>query len=105
MSEKLDFVKRLKTRLPQIGEKLRKQLVAFIQAVRTLDIRKPPSISETIDWARVLLLMHAESLNRELVGKTLNVILKHEEDIKVAEEKLVSLTAAALKADGGMTGE
>ena len=49
--------------------------------------------------------MHAESLNRELVGKTLNVILKHEEDIKVAEEKLVSLTAAALKADGGMTGE
>jgi MoxR-like ATPase len=94
----------IKTRLPQVGEKLRAQLVAFIQAVRTLDIRKPPSISETIDWARVLLLMHAESLNRELVGKTLNVILKHEEDIRVAEEKLVSLTAEALKADDGMTG-
>ncbi|MFA6413722.1 MAG: MoxR family ATPase, partial [Syntrophales bacterium] len=95
----------IKTRLPEIGEKLRKQLVAFIQAVRALDIRKPPSISETIDWARVLLLMHAESLNGELVGKTLNVILKHEEDIRVAEERLVSLTAEALKADDGMTGE
>ena len=87
----------IKTRLPQVGERLRKQLVAFIQAVRALDIRKPPSISETLDWARVLLLLHAESLNRELVSKTLNVFLKHEEDIRVAGEKIVSLTEDALK--------
>jgi len=95
----------IKTRLPEIGDKLRTQLVAFIQAVRLLDMRKPPSISETIDWARVLLLMHAKSLNRELVGKTLNVFLKHEEDIRVAREKLVSLTAEVLKEDAAMTGE
>jgi MoxR-like ATPase len=95
----------IKARIPEIGEKLRKQLVAFIQAVRTLDIRKAPSISETIDWARVLLVMHTESLDRELVRKTLNVFLKHEEDIRVAEENLVRLTAEALKADDGMTGQ
>jgi MoxR-like ATPase len=94
----------IKTRLPQVGAKLRKQLVAFIQAVRKLDIRKPPSISETLDWARVLLLMHAESLNREIVGKTLNVFLKHQEDIRVAEEKLISLTAEALKDAKGVRG-
>ena len=88
----------IRLRVPGISEQLRKQLVGFIQAVRKLDIRKVPSISETIDWARVLLLLHSESLNADLVRDTLQVFLKNQEDIKVAQEKLGDLVTAAHRA-------
>ncbi len=78
----------IKTRVPGIGDMLRTQLVDFIQAVRRLDIKKVPSISETIDWAKVLLLLQTDSLTNELVKDTLNVILKHQEDISIVEEKI-----------------
>jgi MoxR-like ATPase len=87
-------------RVPGISEKLGRQLVAFIQAVRQLEVRKPPSISETIDWARVMLVLHADRLSAELVQQTLNVFLKFEEDIAVVAERLHPLTAGAVKAAG-----
>lgn len=86
--------------VPDISEKLRAQLVSFIHQVRKLDIKKPPSISETIDWARVLLLLHSENLSSELVRETLNVFLKFEEDIKVVEEHLHGMTEKAIRAAG-----
>lgn len=86
--------------VPDISEKLRAQLVSFIHQVRKLDIKKPPSISETIDWARVLLLLHSENLSPELVRQTLNVFLKFEEDIKVVEEHLHGMTEKAVRAAG-----
>ena len=86
--------------VPDISEKLRAQLVSFIQQVRKLDIKKPPSISETIDWARVLLLLHSENLSPELVRQTLNVFLKFEEDIGVVEEHLHGMTEKAVRAAG-----
>jgi hypothetical protein len=60
--------------------------------VRKLDIKKLPSISETIDWAKVLLLLHADKLNTGLVRSTLNVFLKFENDITVVNEKMHELT-------------
>jgi MoxR-like ATPase len=85
------------TRVPGISERLTAQLVSFIHQVRKLDIKKLPSISETIDWAKTLVILHAENLNRELVRETLNTFLKAQEDIRVAEEKLQTMTELALK--------
>ncbi|HEU20296.1 MAG TPA: MoxR family ATPase [Deltaproteobacteria bacterium] len=84
-------------KVPGLEDSLRFQLVSFIQHIRTLDIKKLPSISETIDWARVLLLLHAESLNAEVVRNTLNVFLKFEDDIAVVKDCLYELTQHALK--------
>ena len=85
------------TRVPGISERLTAQLVSFIHQVRTLDIKKVPSVSETIDWAKTLVILHAENLDRELVRDTLNTFLKAREDIRVAEEKLHTLMEHALK--------
>jgi len=85
------------TRVPGISERLTGQLVSFIHQVRSLDIKKLPSVSETIDWAKTLVILHAENLNRELVRETLNTFLKAQEDIRVAEEKLYTLMEHALR--------
>jgi len=87
----------VRTRVPGISERLTSQLVSFIHQVRKLDIKKLPSVSETIDWAKTLVLLHAEKLDRELVRNTLNTFLKAQEDIRVTEEKLHSLTEYALR--------
>jgi len=87
----------IRVRVPDVSEQLNIQLVSFVQQLRELDIKKIPSISETIDWARVLLLLHADKLDPDLVRETLHVILKFEEDIKVAEDNLLEMTSKALK--------
>ena len=87
----------VRTRVPGISEGLTSQLVSFIHQVRKLDIKKLPSVSETIDWAKTLVLLHAERLERELVRNTLNTFLKAQEDIRITEEKLPTLTEHALR--------
>jgi MoxR-like ATPase len=87
----------VRTRVPDITEKLNRQLVAFINKVRQLDIKKLPSVSETIDWARTLVLLHAENLDREMVRETLNTFLKRQEDVQVAEGRLDELTEQAVR--------
>ncbi|MCX7817038.1 MAG: MoxR family ATPase [Syntrophales bacterium] len=87
----------IRVRVPGIGERLNHQIVTFIHEVRKLNLKKLPSISETLDWAKVLLMLNAESLNPELVKETLNIFLKNEEDIGVVEEKRYELTAIATK--------
>ena len=87
----------VRTRVPEITEKLNRQLVAFINKVRQLDIKKLPSVSETIDWARTLVLLHAENLDREMVRETLNTFLKRQEDLQVAEGRLDELTEQAVR--------
>ena len=84
-------------RVPEIPKELRRQLVTFIQELRNLDLKKVPAISETIDWARTLLLLHTESLDADLVRDTLNVILKFQEDIENVDTELTTLTNKALK--------
>lgn len=78
-------------RVPEAPQALRKQLVDFVQKLRTLDLKKQPAISESIDWARALLLLHVESLDPALVDSTLNLLLKHEEDIRQVRDDLPSL--------------
>ena len=83
------------TRVPGIEERLNRQLVAFVQMLRKEDLKKLPSISETIDWARVLMLLHAESLDVEMVRNTLNVLLKYEQDFEVVAREIPQLTNKA----------
>jgi MoxR-like ATPase len=87
----------VRSRVPDITEKLNRQLVTFIHKVRRLDIKKLPSVSETIDWARTLVLLHAENLDREMVRETLNTFLKRQEDMQVAEGRLDELTEQAVR--------
>ena len=87
----------LRTRVPDLSEALRSHLVAFINQVRKLDLKKLPSISETIDWARVLVLLHAPDLKPDLVSETLNVFLKFEEDIEIVRERVFEFTQNAVK--------
>ncbi|MDP3658731.1 MoxR family ATPase [Phenylobacterium sp.] len=83
------------TRVPGIEQSLNEQLVSFVQALRTIDLRKSPSISETVDWARALILLHADSLNADLVHETLNVLLKFEQDIAAVEPQISQLLQPA----------
>ena len=80
------------------GARLRRQLVAFVQMLREEDLKKLPASSETIDWARVLLLLHADALEADLVRDTLNVLLKFEQDIAAVERSVAELTRKAKQA-------
>ena len=82
------------SRVPDLAQSMTEQLVRFVQAVRSLDLKKAPAISETVDWAKSLVLLHARDLDNALVIDTLNVLLKYEEDIQTAEGQLPKLMAA-----------
>ncbi len=81
----------VKSRVPDIDQTLRHQLVSFVHTLRELDLKKAPAISETLDWARSLLLLHADHLDEELVRSTLNVLLKFEDDIRNTDPALREL--------------
>ncbi|MEL7044098.1 MAG: MoxR family ATPase [Pseudomonadota bacterium] len=87
----------LESRVPELDERLRHQLVAFVHAVRELDLKKQPAISESIDWARSLLLLHASELDEDWVRSTLNVLLKFELDIETAQAELPSLIRSSVQ--------
>jgi MoxR-like ATPase len=85
----------VESRVPGISQSLRKQMVGFIHQVRTLDLKKLPSVSETIDWARVLVLLQASELGHEMVKDTLNVLLKYEADIEATRPQVTTFIAKA----------
>ncbi|BDG08267.1 AAA family ATPase [Anaeromyxobacter paludicola] len=70
----------LRARAPEAREALARQVVAAVARVRRLDLRKPPSIAETLDWVRGLVLLGAEALDPAVAGETLSLLLKHETD-------------------------
>ncbi len=81
----------IELRVPGVAKELAAQLAAFAQRLRAMDLRKAPSIAETLDWARALLLLGANALDKELARATLDVILKHEDDREKVEAKLATL--------------
>jgi MoxR-like ATPase len=81
----------LAAQVPDLPAKLRDPLVAFVQRLREEDLRKMPAISETLDWARTLLLLHVEALDAAWVEKTLAVLLKHQDDVERVREMLPAL--------------
>jgi len=85
----------LRARLPEVSAKLSLAVAKAVSRLRALDLKKPPSISETLDWARALAILNADTLSPELVGETLNLVLKYEADIARAKDKRAEIAAAA----------
>ena len=75
-------------KVPDVHERMANEIVELIHAVRKLDLKKQPSISETLDWARALTVMNVDSLGDELVRDTLSTICKYEGDVRKAEKEL-----------------
>lgn len=94
---KPDLEKRIVTsRVPEAADHLVGQLVVFISKLREMDIKKHPSISETIDWARALTLLNVDRLDADLVRSTLNIILKFQQDIEIVEKEVPKLISQAI---------
>jgi MoxR-like ATPase len=81
----------LELRVPGLGAALALELATFAEKARSLDLRKAPSIAETIDWARALVLLGASALEPEIVRSTLSALVKHEDDREIVETKLGTL--------------
>jgi len=81
----------LQARVPELDDGLRANIVNFVQAVRDMDLKKPPAVSETIDWARTVVLLNINLLESEFVKNTLNVLLKFKSDIESVESELPRL--------------
>jgi MoxR-like ATPase len=88
----------VKLAVPGVENALAARMVAFVDGLRALDLRKAPSISETIDWARAVLLLGKSSLDRALVRDTLGLLLKQHADQADVEPKIDALLVAAEKA-------
>jgi MoxR-like ATPase len=73
---------------PEIDEQLARRLVEVVHMVRSLDLKKPPSIAESIDWARALLLMGADDIDRSVFERTMSIIVKHRTDIDLVAERV-----------------
>ena len=76
-------------RVPELSASLAESAVAYVHQLRGLDLRKVPSVAETLDWARTLLLLGASELDEAIVRDTVDVLLKHQADIEVALANLV----------------
>jgi MoxR-like ATPase len=86
LATELEIVQR---KVPGIDTRLATQIVQFIQRVRQLNLRKAPSISETLDWALALTVLGASVLSRDLIVETLNILLKDKDDIARALREAV----------------
>ncbi len=78
----------VKLKVPGVAEKLADEVVEIVQNIRKLDLKKIPSISETLDWAKALTLLNVNRLEEGVVNETLNTILKYEGDVRKAEAEL-----------------
>ena len=79
------------SRVPNIEKNLKTELVNFVQNLRDLDLKKLPSVAETIDWAKSLVLLNVKSLDANLVRETLNVLLKFQSDIDAADSEIEAM--------------
>jgi MoxR-like ATPase len=72
----------IRLKVPDVSERLAQTVVEAVQRIRALDLRKAPSVSESLDWARSLVILNADALDRDLVESTLSMLVKHEKDLE-----------------------
>jgi MoxR-like ATPase len=73
---------------PELDERLARRLIEVVHMVRQLDLKKPPSIAESIDWARALLLLGADQIDRSVFERTMSIIVKHRADLELVAERV-----------------
>jgi len=78
----------VRLKVPDLNPKLARQAVEFVQKLRAGDMRKSPSISETLDWANALVALNAKNLDKDTLEDTLSVLLKHEADLQKAKRQM-----------------
>src|SRR4030066_1853472 len=80
----------VRLKVPDLNPKLAQQAVEFVQKLRKTDMRKSPSISETLDWANALVALNASNLDKHTLEETLSVLLKHETDLQKAKRQYIN---------------
>ena len=78
----------VRVRVPEVDEALADQIAKVVGSIRNIDLKKSPSISETIDWARTLVYLGRNEITPEVMGETLHVLLKYQSDITKARKEL-----------------
>ena len=78
----------VRVRVPEIDDALADQIARVVRSIRSLELKKAPSISETIDWARTLLYLGKPEIDPVVIGETLHVLLKYQSDIAKARKEL-----------------
>jgi len=78
------------TRVPEITEHLADQVARIVRSIRQLELKKAPSVSETLDWARTLVLLGIQTIDAKVATDTLNILLKYRSDITKAEKELAT---------------
>jgi MoxR-like ATPase len=73
---------------PELGEQIARKLVEVVHMIRSLDLKKPPSIAESIDWARALLLLGADDVDQSVLERTMSIIVKHRTDLDLVAERV-----------------
>jgi MoxR-like ATPase len=82
----------VQTRIPEISDHLADQIVRIVRSIRSLELKKHPSVSETLDWARTLVLLGIENIDAEQAKDTLHILLKYQSDITKAEKELSAVS-------------
>src|SRR5574342_509623 len=80
----------VRLKVPELNPKLAQQAVEFVQRLRKTDMRKSPSISETLDWANALVALNAKHLDKDVLEDTISVLLKHEADLQKAKRQMIN---------------
>ena len=93
----------VRVRVPEVDEQLAEQVARIVRSIRQLELKKAPSISETIDWAKTLLYLGKNEIDPELIGDTLHVLLKYQSDITKARKEL-QVDGGPLPAHAGPAG-
>jgi MoxR-like ATPase len=78
----------VRLKVPELAPKLARQAVEMVQRLRNMDLRKSPSISETLDWAKALVALNARNLDQQTLDNTLSVLLKHETDLQRVKNEI-----------------
>ena len=86
--------------VPELPDTIMRRLIEIVHMVRKLDLKKPPSIAESIDWARTLLLMGAEDIDGETFEQSMSIIVKHRTDIELVAERVGVRLAQPLRTEG-----
>jgi MoxR-like ATPase len=94
----------IKLKVPGVGDQLAEEVVRLLHRLRKLDLKKPPSVSEALDWVRALTLLNIKRLDNELVDQTLSTLMKYEADIRKAHLELKSYLAERKSQSGPLTG-
>jgi MoxR-like ATPase len=89
---------------PDLDDRMARKLVEVVHMVRALDLKKPPSIAESIDWARALMLLGAEDVDASVLEKTMSIIVKHRTDLDLVAERVGVKLSDGLLGAGRQTG-